>query len=443
MFYTIKFKIPYLDCWKGRLLSVAMASALVLVVLFWSLSHGFLPRALSERMPEILIESLGVPPVGVANATKLYGIMFDAGSTGSRIHVYKFFRNKEGSLDLEGEVFEQLKPGLSSYADDPVKGAESLKPLLEIAKKTIPEMKWKSTPVALKATAGLRLLPKEKSEALLTEVTRYIKSYPFSLIDDGVAIMDGTDEGLFSWVTLNFLLGRINNIDSTHGMMDLGGGSTQITFYPTVSETRGSMQEDFKVNFQHKKEQVTLYTHSYLGLGLMSARKGIFGGSKDDKSLSSLCLPSNHQGKWKFGGENYDVRAKWIADKDRFDSCYNLAKAAVGTSVRVEKEVDQVPFYIFSYYYDRAVDAKLIDELTGGSLRVKQFKEAAHNECDKPSKEEPFLCMDLCYISALLQNGFGFADDTVIRMKKKIKGVETAWCLGAMFNVMNQLEGNS
>jgi len=48
--------------------------------------------------------------------------MFDAGSTGSRIHVYKFKRSSDkGVHQLLDELFEQTKPGLSSYKDDPVK----------------------------------------------------------------------------------------------------------------------------------------------------------------------------------------------------------------------------------------------------------------------------------------------------------------------------------
>lgn len=49
-------------------------------------------------------------------------------------------------------------------------GAESLLPLLKLAKERIPEQYWSSTPLVLKATAGLRLLPDEKAEALLLEV---------------------------------------------------------------------------------------------------------------------------------------------------------------------------------------------------------------------------------------------------------------------------------
>ena len=52
--------------------------------------------------------------------------------------MYKF--TQAGSkLDLQGDTFEQLKPGLSSFADDPQAAAESLKPLLDTALATVPE----------------------------------------------------------------------------------------------------------------------------------------------------------------------------------------------------------------------------------------------------------------------------------------------------------------
>ena len=47
--------------------------------------------------------------------------MFDAGSTGSRIHVFKFRRSGAEGFELVEELFNQTKPGLSAYAADPHK----------------------------------------------------------------------------------------------------------------------------------------------------------------------------------------------------------------------------------------------------------------------------------------------------------------------------------
>ena len=147
----------------------------------------------------------------------------------------------KGSLDLESDTFEQLKPGLSQWADQPDKAAESLQPLLDTALKTVPKelqvcpvtciacgcadvscvspLSWvwfnpmcssvaqvakasqgvnlcsitvvlqASTPLKVGATAGLRLLPGDKSVKILDAVTQYLKKQPFKLTD--VTIIDG------------------------------------------------------------------------------------------------------------------------------------------------------------------------------------------------------------------------------------------------------------
>lgn len=79
--------------------------------------------------------------------------------------------------------------------------------LLDKAKNEIPKEYWHKTPLILKATAGLRLLPAEKAENLLSSMRSLFNRTPFLTNNNSVAIMDGTDEGIFSWFTVNFLLG--------------------------------------------------------------------------------------------------------------------------------------------------------------------------------------------------------------------------------------------
>jgi len=65
--------------------------------------------------------------------------------------------------------------------------------------------------VAVKATAGLRLLRESQSTDILKAAEGRIRSsYPFQLQEkDGVVIMDGKDEGMYAWITENYLLGTI------------------------------------------------------------------------------------------------------------------------------------------------------------------------------------------------------------------------------------------
>jgi hypothetical protein len=77
-------------------------------------------------------------PLPAGDSQELYAVVFDAGSTGSRVHVVHF-KESQGVLELQNDALQHLKPGLSSYADDPEKAAQSLAPLLDFALKTVPE----------------------------------------------------------------------------------------------------------------------------------------------------------------------------------------------------------------------------------------------------------------------------------------------------------------
>ena len=51
-----------------------------------------------------------------------------------------------------------------------LQGALSIEGLLQKAKEIIPKEQWELTPISLKATAGLRMLPSNSSKELLFEV---------------------------------------------------------------------------------------------------------------------------------------------------------------------------------------------------------------------------------------------------------------------------------
>ncbi|CAI5655092.1 unnamed protein product [Oreochromis niloticus] len=331
-----------------------------------------------------------------------YGIMFDAGSTGTRIHVFKFQIEDKGAPKLAQETFRAIKPGLSAYADDPQQCTAGIVELLEIAKSSVPPSYWTSTPVVLKATAGLRLLPGEKADQLLDRVRALFLDSPFLSTDDSVSIMDGTDEGISAWITVNFLTGGLHSAHSpTVGMLDLGGGSTQITFSPQDEKTIQTSPVDYIRSFQMFNHPHVVYTHSYLGLGLMSARLAILGGVDapplgGSTELVSPCLAPEYSGSWEHADMVYIVK---------------------GQST---------------------------DEKKGGSIRVSDYTDAAKRVCSDVSvgpQRSPFLCLDLVYISALLQE-LGFPPHKQFRLARTINQVETSWALGATFHYIESLKAH-
>lgn len=59
-------------------------------------------------------------------------------------------------------------------------------------------------------------------------------------------MLDDQDEGLFAWYTVNFLLDRLHNISESIATLDLGGGSTQVTFSTNDINTLVSSQDGKK-----------------------------------------------------------------------------------------------------------------------------------------------------------------------------------------------------
>jgi len=389
-----------------------------------------------------------------------YAVMFDAGSTGSRILVFTFHQvYSDGSFKLKKELFKEIKPGLSSYADNPTKGAESLVPLLELAKAEIPKEDWNRTPIVLKATAGLRLLPEVKAEAILSEVRKVFSKSPFLVTDDSVSIMDGTDEGLFCWFTVNFLLDTLTEDDfNMMASLDLGGGSTQITLVASDATVSAAAPVDVH-NVVVFNRSIKIYVHSYLGLGLMAARLEILKAgnatqNKGSHEFFSPCVHSIVTKQWMYANTQYTVKGKVVpeippvpgasASKNnrvlRFEQCYKLATSIIDGHVYAPPELQRQTVYALSYYFDRATENGLIDPVIGGEVTVKDFFDVGKTACKHPNTEQPFACLDLAYISALLNKGFGLHEDKKIMLRKKVDGHELSWGLGAAFHVLANKE---
>ncbi|XP_043647854.1 ectonucleoside triphosphate diphosphohydrolase 5 isoform X1 [Drosophila teissieri] len=378
-----------------------------------------------------------------------YAAIIDAGSTGSRVLAYKFNRSFiDNKLVLYEELFRERKPGLSSFADNPAEGAHSIKLLLDEARAFIPKEHWSSTPLVLKATAGLRLLPASKAENILNAVRDLFAKSEFSVDMDAVEIMDGTDEGIFSWFTVNFLLGRLSKTNQA-AALDLGGGSTQVTFSPTDPD-QVPVYDKYMHEVVTSSKKINVFTHSYLGLGLMAARHAVFthGYKKEDSVLESVCVnPIIANRTWTYGNVQYKVSGKENGKSSAeqpivdFDACLELVKSKVMPLVKPKPfTLKQHAVAAFSYYFERAIESGLVDPLAGGETTVEAYRKKAQEICAIPNDEQPFMCFDLTFISTLLREGFGLNDGKKIKLYKKIDGHEISWALGCAYNVLTSDE---
>ncbi|KAG8583747.1 hypothetical protein GDO81_008529 [Engystomops pustulosus] len=161
------------------------------------------------------------------------------------------------------------------------------------------------------------------------------------------------------------LTGSLTNPAATlAGMLDLGGGSTQITFYPYEKTTFTGAPAGYITNFQLFNRTFHLYSHSYLGLGLMSARLQIMGGT-EGKPLGSggvlvtPCITPGFVTEFIHAGITYKVKGQSDV-KSLYQSCSDSVAKMLSGKVNRANEASTLNFYAFSYYFDRAEDSHLI-----------------------------------------------------------------------------------
>lgn len=277
-----------------------------------------------------------------------YGIVIDAGSSGSRLYVYEWDdpNDVKGAGDVRMKSVPQIRqdpswsqkisPGLSSFENKPKKAYKKhIKTLLEYAKKIIPADKIKETPVFIQGTAGLRLLPKEKRTEILHEVCNGIKKHTSFLMEDcdyQVQVIDGETEGLFGWLSLNYLLGKFDDYDTrddshfTFGFMDMGGASAQIAFVPSDQNEITRHKEDIATiylkNVNGELQEWNVFVSTWLGFGANQARRRYLAqlinalpentNKYDDddfqtRKLSDPCTPKGAKLKFEFKDKDFTI----------------------------------------------------------------------------------------------------------------------------------------
>jgi golgi apyrase len=254
-----------------------------------------------------------------------YGVILDAGSSGTRLHIYKWKDPAKARKDADDEDLESLpklvtekkwtkkiRPGISTFGEHPSDvGREHLKELIDHALDIVPEHKVADTPVFLMATAGMRLLPQVQQAAVLRETCSYLRqTTDFSLPDCDlhIQVIKGETEGLYGWIALNYLLGGFDHPDEhkhgkghhTYGFLDMGGASAQIAFAPNKTEA-AKHWNDLKLlrlrTLDGTPREYQVFTATWLGFGVNQARQNYIDSLEKasektkNKEMPDPCMP--------------------------------------------------------------------------------------------------------------------------------------------------------
>ena len=134
-------------------------------------------------------------------------------------------------------------------------------------------------------------------DAILDELRSVLQESPFHFGNpaEDVKILDGKMEGVYGWTTINTLLGTLGASNSqgsggtpTSGIIDLGGGSTQIVFEPV---SMGAADRSDTHLLAMDGGEHLLFAHSYLGWGLNAGGKLITDNCADPHAVGGAKHP--------------------------------------------------------------------------------------------------------------------------------------------------------
>lgn len=371
------------------------------------------------------------------DAAPRYALVVDAGSSGSRLHLYRWTPAEPGGLpriEATGRV-HRVTPGISAFAGDPAAAADSLRPLVDFALAALRDegADPADTPLWLAATAGVRLLAEPERRSLLSEVRESLADTPFDL--RGVRTLPGEAEGLYGWMSVNYLLGHLQGGGPfpSVGALDLGGASTQITFVPVDHPREGGTA------LRLGDTTWRVYSHSDLGLGQDRARERV---------ASPACYPRGYPlGGGATGTGDYAACRSAIREllQGERGGCAEPPCSLMG--------VYQPPlhgdFFAFSGYFYAADFFSIGQSLDLGELerRARAFCAKAWDDIvrSRPeSADSPYLprqCFNAAYVVTLLVDGYGFPADTrSITVPERVQGSEVGWTLGFL---VHELAGSA
>jgi len=406
-----------------------------------------------------------------------YLIVMDAGSVHTSVSTYRFpvaGKIKEVSYCEVGET------GVSSFIADPLGAAKfisSSECLLSSISK-IPSDSKNVSKILLGSTAGMRVLrlkDPEVTQQIIGNLSAELKRVSGSLTSE-IRILDGIEEGINGWVTVNYLKEFKSNGDI--GALDWGGASSQIT--RSSPNSSGIFGQNKKVTVGGISYQ--LFSKSNLCYGQFEALKRhkallayklLKNNSSDSHGLTvnveDPCLPKdakvepvpvekllyspcstmkneflksllvNEIKTIRFvPNQNMSLCSQFIEHQFNLESCKSLFTEYPGEETCLNSELIPPPggsiFMAFSTYW------YLMSRLNMSSrINYEEFEAKISEICSSSSEKlisiQPYAnsaCFVSLFMTQLLMKGYHFNASTwsQIRFVKRISGAEVGWTLG-------------
>jgi hypothetical protein len=442
-----------------------------------------------------------------------YIIIIDAGSKGTRAYVYSYKSMKyylQNNITLNDHYLphliyshkwhKRIKPSIeSSIIEFGLHNsyiANYLDHLIYKIYNIIPIEQHYRTPIFFHATAGLRILEPNLQSKLLSEICQYFISntdFYFPDCSTHANILDGDIEGLYSWITLNYLINNntltqfnddSNLKSSFYGLLELGGGSAQICFqnFDNNENLKPLINLQLDNNYQ-------LYSTSFLGFGLNQIYEDyldflIKNSPNSNIILYDPCLPKSYSASFELNNKIYNINGLSdfnncklniysqiinninkceILNNDLIDNQFQISNCMLNSIIST-LNLNTDDFIAISGYWDIIMDVlnfcypKNDDEIfqfdkahsnsfiynpqvfinatikiCESNLESLQNLNIFNNSNNLSIEEISNLCFKATYISSLLHSGFGLSienENHHLLLNDKINNFGFSWTLG-------------
>lgn len=360
-----------------------------------------------------------------------YRILVDAGSSGSRLHVFQ--HHVANPLPDIKEVYTtKISGGLANFATHPQDAGDALKPALDNALQYLTENKIDPQQISIDimGTAGMRLLPQDQQAGIYSALNQYLTNH-YVFNPGQIRTLSGKEEALFGWLDVNYLNENLQRNTNTIGSMDMGGASTEIA-YEVNSPSDARIKEDtyyIKLGIR----EYAVYAKSYLGLGQDQARAALM-----KNITANACFPLGYQDNQN----NPPITGQFSqpACKALYENFIQQHPLNALPKPKNNEFLAYSGFY-FAYNFfnlDRTPEADLLN-IQIDSICNKNWNEL---QKDYPNISVKFLssdCANGIYISTLLYQTYHL-NAAKLWVSNQIQGTEIDWPLGALLFSLTQKE---
>lgn len=396
-----------------------------------------------------------VPAAAAASQTSTlaYEAVIDAGSSGTRLYLYKTERDSQGLLvsllyDYEPDALK----GLSSHANQPeLAGPSEIGPLLSGLDEFLKmhAIDHRAVMVSVLATAGMRLVKPQVASLIYQSVSHEIARRGF--ISRQVGTTTGQQEGIYAWLDVNYLKGHLRDGQTTVGIVEVGGASAQVALAVRPADWLGDAVKRVRV----AGREYDVLSVSYLGLGQNEARQAMVQAVQAARLPQNPCYPNAASPDLVYEAvrsSDAEPASRVRANQANFGpACFDVYRGVIErittespnrfplTKFQVVPGYDTSPFVLMASSYRRL---KVPDWITDKRLDRSLLREV-FSRCTGPNAWQSVstwqgsgffaqnVCANATFLYALVFSGRGLAlSSSKLEVIDDIKGQTRTWTRG-------------